>query len=78
MAPVQPEAPGQPVTGQGRTPREGVGRRPVEREPQGGARPVLEELIRLLVVWVQRRCAAALHPRRMERPLASREEFHLQ
>jgi len=49
-APAQLEAPGQPVTGQGRTPRGGVGRRPVEREPQEGARPVPEKLIRLLVM----------------------------
>jgi len=50
VAPAQLEAPGQSVTGQGRTPRGGVGRRPVEREPQEGARPVPEKLIRLLVM----------------------------
>jgi hypothetical protein len=55
VAPVELEAPGQPVmgqpvTGQGRAPCGGVGCRPVERGPQGGARPVPEKLIRLLVM----------------------------
>jgi hypothetical protein len=50
VAPAELEAPGQPVTGQGRAPCGGVGCRPVERGPQGGARPVPEKRIQLLVM----------------------------